>query len=61
MDDLIRKRDKFLADAEDCALIARLAANPTKRETFETLSAQLRRMADLVERALGRIKPRGQP
>jgi hypothetical protein len=46
MQDLIAKRDKFLVDAADCELIARLATDPAKRETFRQLAKQLKQMAD---------------
>ncbi len=36
-------------NAEDCSLIARLAADKKKRETFHRLSAQLREMAAELE------------
>jgi hypothetical protein len=49
MKDLLEKLEKFRVDAEDCALISKLATDPKKRDTFARLSAQLQMMADDVE------------
>ena len=55
MQDLKAKLEKFLADAEDCDLIARLATDPTKRQTFRSLADNLRKMAADVEEAIHRL------
>ena len=46
MKDLQAKLEKLLLDAEDCDLIARLATDRAKRETFARIAKQLRGMAD---------------
>jgi len=46
MKDLQAKLEKLLLDAEDCDLIARLATDRAKRETFARIAKQLRVMAD---------------
>jgi SepF-like predicted cell division protein (DUF552 family) len=38
-------RKKLLVNAEDCELIARLATDRTKQETFSRIAKQLREMA----------------
>src|SRR6201991_2570820 len=45
MKDLKAELEKLLANAEDCELIARLATDKTKRETFTRIATQLREMA----------------
>ena len=45
MKDLKAELEKLLTNAEDCELIARLATDNTKRETFSKIAAQLRAMA----------------
>jgi hypothetical protein len=45
MKDLKAELEKLLTNAEDCELIARLATDLTKRETFRKISKQLREMA----------------
>jgi hypothetical protein len=45
MEDLSAKLEKLLAEAEDCALIGRLATDPNKRELFQRLAVDLRAMA----------------
>jgi hypothetical protein len=49
MKDLREKLEKLRADAEDCSLISRLAADQKKRETFAHLAEQLRQMARDIE------------
>jgi len=46
MKDLQARLEKLLVEAEDCDLIARLATDMAKRETFARLARQLRTMAD---------------
>ena len=45
MKDLKAELEKLLTNAEDCELIAHLAMDLTKRETFSKISKQLREMA----------------
>jgi SepF-like predicted cell division protein (DUF552 family) len=45
MKDLKAELEKLLTNAEDCELIARLAADKSKRETFTRIAQQLRQMA----------------
>ena len=45
MKDLKAELEKLLTNAEDCELIARLATDKTKRETFSRIAAQLHEMA----------------
>ena len=45
MKDLTAELEKLLTNAEDCELIARLASDKSKRETFSRISRQLREMA----------------
>ncbi|MBR1193863.1 hypothetical protein JQ634_34250 [Bradyrhizobium sp. AUGA SZCCT0240] len=46
MKDLKAELEKLLVNAEDCELIARLATDKDKRETFSRIAKQLRGMAD---------------
>ena len=45
MKDLQAELEKLLVNAEDCELIARLATDVSKRETFRKIALQLRAMA----------------
>ena len=45
MKDLKAELEKLLTNAEDCTLIARLATDTNKRETFARIAKQLREMA----------------
>ena len=45
MEDLQAGLEKLLTDAEDCALIAKLATDVKKRDLFNRLAADLRGMA----------------
>jgi len=45
MKDLKAELEKLLTNAEDCELIARLATDLSKRETFSKIAKQLREMA----------------
>jgi hypothetical protein len=42
MEDLKAQRDRLLTNAADCELIANLATDRNKRETFRTLATDLR-------------------
>jgi hypothetical protein len=46
MEDLKCRHEKLLVDAIDCDLIARLAVEPKKRETFARLAKDLKQLAD---------------
>ncbi len=45
MKELKAELEKLLTNAEDCDLIARLATDKSKRETFARIAKQLREMA----------------
>lgn len=48
MKDLVARREKLSAEVEDCELIAKLAADQNKRETFKRIASQLKELvADL--------------
>ena len=49
MDDLQARLEKLLTDAEDCALIGKLATDLGKRDLFNRLAADLRKMASDVQ------------
>ena len=61
MEDLQARLAKLLTDAEDCALIGRLATNVRKRDLFNRLANDLRGMAFDVQAmiALKRAEPDG--
>jgi len=46
MQDVKARYEKLITDAADCELIANLATDPAKREAFQQLARQARRMAD---------------
>ena len=58
MEDLQARLDKLLIDAEDCALIGKLATDVRKRDLFNRLASDLRGMAFDVQ-ALIALKPAG--
>jgi len=45
LEDLQARLEKLLTDAEDCALIGKLATEARKRDLFNRLAADLRGMA----------------
>ena len=45
MKDIQHRIEKLLTDPEDCALISKLATVPAKREAFQKLAIDYRRMA----------------
>jgi SepF-like predicted cell division protein (DUF552 family) len=49
MKDLRAELEKLITNAEDCELIARLATDKTKRETFGRIAKQLRQMASELQ------------
>jgi hypothetical protein len=65
VEDLQKRLEKLLIDAEDCALIARLAPDVKKRDLFNRLVTDLRGMAIDVEATIAhkhadQPKSRGQ-
>jgi len=52
MQDLQAKLEKLLLEAEDCELIAKLAADMKKRVFFANMAVQLRALAHDVEDAI---------
>jgi hypothetical protein len=48
VEDLQARLEALLTDAEDCALIGKLATDESKRDLFNRLAADLRRMASDV-------------
>jgi predicted aldo/keto reductase-like oxidoreductase len=46
MKDLHERLEKLRTDAEDCALISKLATDKMKRETFARLADHLRQLAN---------------
>ena len=49
VEDLQARLEKLLTDAEDCALIGKLATDVVKRDLFNRLAADLRNMASDVQ------------
>ena len=49
MKDLREKLEKLRTDAEDCALISKLATDAAKREVFAKLAEHLSQLANDVE------------
>jgi hypothetical protein len=49
MKDLREKLEKLRADAEDCALISKLATDKAKRQMFAKLAEHLSQLASDVE------------
>jgi hypothetical protein len=52
VEDLKVTLEKLLTDAEDCAVIGKLATDEKKRELFNRLATDLRSMARDVEAAM---------
>jgi hypothetical protein len=52
MQDMQAHLEKLLCDAEECALISRLATDPQKKELFTRLAKHLTALASEVERAI---------
>lgn len=49
MDDLTKRREKLLADAENCDSVANLSEGPAARETFRRIATKLREDAAGIE------------
>jgi hypothetical protein len=54
MEDMRAHLEKLRIDAEDCALISKLATDMQKRELFARLAEHLNRLASEVERAIAK-------
>jgi uncharacterized protein YceH (UPF0502 family) len=52
MKDMKAQLEKLLIQAEECALISKLATDPAKRELFATLAEHHRVLAGEVQRAI---------
>jgi hypothetical protein len=52
MKDMMAHLEKLRIDAEDCALISKLATDSQKRELFARLAEHLSLLASEVERAM---------
>jgi hypothetical protein len=52
MEDMVAHLEKLRIDAEDCALISKLAIDLQKRELFARLAEHLGVLASEVERAI---------
>jgi hypothetical protein len=52
MRDTKQRIEKLLIDAEDCVIISKLATTPAKREAFQTLADEYRKMARTLEKLL---------
>ena len=52
MEDMTARLEKLRIDAEDCALISKLAIDMQKRELFARLAEHLSHLASDVERAM---------
>jgi len=59
MNDLQAKLEKLFAEAEDCELVAKLATDRQKRELFERLARDLRRLAGDIEMIISAGKATG--
>ena len=59
MKDLEAHLEKLLTDAEECALISKLATDMAKRELFARLSEHLKMLASEVDRAIKERKAAG--
>jgi hypothetical protein len=59
MKDMEAHLEKLLTDAEECALISKLATDMAKRELFARLAEHLKMLAGEVERAIRERKASG--
>jgi hypothetical protein len=59
MKDMEAHLEKLLTDAEECALISKLATDMAKRELFARLAEHLKMLAGEVERAIRERKAAG--
>jgi hypothetical protein len=58
MKDLAAHHAKLLTDSAQCELISKQATDPAKRDFFARLSEHLKILADEIERAISRSRPR---
>jgi len=58
MQDLKAKREKLLAEAAECELIANLATDPGKRSTFHHLAKRLKDLAHDLETEIAKREAR---
>lgn len=56
MQDMKAHLEKLLNDAEECALISKLATDKVKQELFARLAEHLKTLASEVERAIGKLE-----
>ena len=56
MKDYLASIEKLRKDAAECALIRDLAADKTKRETYDALSRHFQLLADEIKRVLNTAK-----
>ena len=56
MKDILNRLQKMKDDAEDCALISRLATDPHKRKTFAKLAEDYRAMIVTLETSIGEAR-----
>jgi hypothetical protein len=59
MKDMEAQLERLRLDAEDCALISRLATDPNKQELFARLAKHLATLASEVERAIAENRQQG--
>jgi predicted transcriptional regulator len=59
MQDMKAHLEKLLTDAEECALISKLATDKVKQELFARLAEHLRTLASEVERAIAKLEEGG--
>jgi len=59
MEDMMAHLEKLRINAEDCALISKLAIDLQKRELFARLAEHLNALASEVERAMAAKMARG--
>ena len=56
MQDMKAHLEKLLTDAEECALVSKLATDKVKQELFARLAQHLKTLASEVERAIAKIE-----
>jgi len=56
MKDMKTHLERLLTDAEECALISKLATDRQKRELFAKLAAHLKELAAEVEQTIGQVE-----
>ncbi|MBV8922917.1 hypothetical protein [Bradyrhizobium sp.] len=61
MQDMKAHLEKLLTDAEECALVSKLATDKVKQELFARLAQHLKTLASEVERAIAKIEVDNAP